>query len=700
MEENLKQQPSDVIKIAIFGSKNTGKTTLCTQLAAHFDTIYASDFASKYLQHKWTEKQESCEPEDLIPIALGQFNAENEALLTANKFLFCDTTLLSTKVFSEINFNFCNPIIDNAACKHTYNLVLLTDEISASDKKISGNKIEVSEIYRNALVSNKKPFVLLTGSEQERLGKAIKIVHQLLEAVKMGFTSEDFVQFYEQNRSLETISNHLQYYKEGVSKININRPATINDGIIKFSEDDFNTFSNIFETNKKSYKLEKFVPASGAASRMFKFLLDFLTEYNLESESIDAYIIRKKADELKIFLAGIEKFPFYKEVLQQQVTDFPDFNVWSRDKKNYHFIKQLIGINNLDFANKPKGILPFHAYNDKVLTPIEEHLKESVDYAVSNEVSFLHFTVSEAHQPLFEAVINKSKKHLEDANNTTITVNFSFQNKASDVMAVDANNIPIRESDGSLLFRPGGHGALIENLNNVDADIVFIKNIDNVVYEKFKKSNIYKKALAGLLIDLQQQTFSYLNLIQQKKVTANDIQNIADFATNKLFLQLKENFYKNTFQLQLDYLFQMLNRPIRICGMVKNEGEPGGGPFWVKDDKAQLSLQIVESSQIDLSNAQQNATLQASTHFNPVDLVCGLKSHVGSQFDLLQYVDPKSGFIVEKNKNGVHLKSYELPGLWNGAMSKWITIFVEVPLSTFNPVKTVNDLLKPSHQQY
>jgi nicotinamide riboside kinase len=703
MEENLKQQPSEVVKITLYGPESTGKSTLCKQLADHFETVWAPEFARDYLQQKWDNTQKICEPEDLLSIAIGQIKAENEGLLTANKYLFCDTNLLVTKVFSEIYYNFCDPALDEAAKKHQYDLFFLTDVDVPWEKddlrSDANNRQKTFEVFKNTLIENKKPFVVLSGNQQQRLEKAIEIINQLSEAKLMGFDSYDFVQIQDQKINLKTISTHLSYYKNGLSKTNIAKPAILNDGILFFSENDFQALADFFDENKKEYKLKKFVPASGAASRMFKFLIDFLNEFDFEHESINAYIIRKKAGELNLFLAGLEKFPFFVEIHQTLINTYPNFKTWTKDKKNYFFIKQLLGTNHLDFANKPKGILPFHVYEKHVATPIEEHLKESVNYSISNNNSFLHFTISESHKTLFETIIAAIKPRIENKSHATITVKFSFQNKASDVLAVGSNNMPLRDENGKLIFRPGGHGALIENLNNVDADIVFIKNIDNIIINQTQKINSYKKALAGLLVELQNQTFDFLNQIKNKQIVADSIQNIVNFATKKLFLELKEDFEKYTFDHQLNYLYQTLNRPIRVCGMVKNEGEPGGGPFWVKDEKGQLSLQIVETNQIDFTNPTQRKHLENATHFNPVDLVCGLKSHEETKFDLLQFVDLKSGFIVEKNKNGVNLKAYELPGLWNGAMSKWITIFVEVPLITFNPVKTVNDLLKPSHQQ-
>lgn len=510
------------------------------------------------------------------------------------------------------------------------------------------------------------------------------------------FTEVDFEQIKANGIALESVEDQLAIFKNGTSKAILDRPATINDGVLKYSEFDFKELAKFYDVEKINLKLKKFVPASGAASRMFKFLNEFLNDYDAENESINAYINRKKDKNLTIFLAGLEKFPFYEAVDSELKSTYTDFNSWSKDKKNYHFIKILLASDYFDYANKPKGSLLFHKYKNHLATPIEEHLNECAFYASSNDVSHLHFTVSENHQQLFENIIAEVKQKVEDKSKTKLNVNFSFQNKATDTIAVDVYDNPIRNDDGKLVFRPGGHGALIENLDNLDADIIFIKNIDNVIQNHIESITLYKKGLAGILIQLQKQVFEYLNEIDN--IQDNNLEEIIAFVKNKLNVNVIDDFQKYIQEYKIDFLKSVLNRPIRVCGMVKNEGEPGGGPFWVRDMKGNISLQIVETSQIDHQNPFQLSRLKSATHFNPVDLVCGIKNHKGEKFDLNQFIDHKSGFIVEKHKGGKTLKGYELPGLWNGAMANWITVFVEVPLITFNPVKTVNDLLKPAHQ--
>ena len=344
-------------------------------------------------------------------------------------------------------------------------------------------------------------------------------------------------------------------------------------------------------------------------------------------------------------------------------------------------------------------MLPFHKYPHHIATAVEEHLNETVYYGSGTDgAAHLHFTVSENHQILFENIISQAKPVIESHSGNTIYVNFSYQNKATDTIAVDLDNNPFRDDKGRLVFRPGGHGALIENLNQLDSDIVFIKNIDNVILNHVDSIALYKKALAGKLVEIRHEIFGCLEKIDSAAITEDDIIDVVAYIRDNLNVEIIDDFAKYTMPNKVGYIFELLNRPVRVCGMVKNEGEPGGGPFWVRNRKGYLSLQIVESSQIDLQNNQQAKILKRSTHFNPVDLVCGIRNYRGEKFDLTKFVDHSSGFIVEKTKNGRPLKGYELPGLWNGAMDKWITVFVEVPLLTFNPVKTVNDLLKPAHQ--
>jgi nicotinamide riboside kinase len=702
MEENLRQQNTALIKIALFGPESTGKTTLAIQLADYYKTAWVPEFARDYLQDKWDKEQSICTIEDMLPIAYGQTELENKSLLDANKYLFCDTNLLLTKVFSEVYYNYCDPLLDKAAAEHEYDLFFLTDidvPWEKDDLRDSPDEREsVFAIFKQTLIDTKKPFITLSGDKTLRLKKAIAIIDELTIARSMGFSSSDFVQIFEQGIPLVNIQKQFKFFQDGISKSNLVASATCSNGILQLSETDFKRKAIFYDANKTSLKLEKFVPASGAATRMFKFLIAFLKDFDLGNESINAYINRNKDSELSIFIIGMDKFPFFEAVIEKLYSIFPKFDSLDRDYKNYYFIKFLLATDYFDFASKPKGVLPFHQYKTHIATAIEEHLQECAHYASSNSNSHLHFTISEAHQSQFESVVNAIKSNVENQSGTVININYSYQNKSTDTLAVDLENNPFRNEEGNLVFRPGGHGALIENLNNLDADVVFIKNIDNVIQNNIQKIALYKKALAGVLLEVQQQIFDYLYAIEANGIQPESIGEIVLFLKEKLNIEMPDDFYSYSLEGKTDQIKAVLNRPVRVCGMVKNEGEPGGGPFWVKDGEGSLSLQIVETSQVDFTDENQMKIISNATHFNPVDLVCGIRDYKGKKFDLKKFVDQESGFIVEKFQNGVALKAYELPGLWNGAMANWISIFVEVPLITFNPVKTVNDLLKPGHQ--
>ncbi|PXY45457.1 DUF4301 family protein [Flavobacterium hydrophilum] len=702
MEKNLRQQKTNIIKIALFGPESTGKTTLAKQLAAYYETEWVPEYAREYLQIKWEENKQICTEADMMPIAYGQVALENEKLETAQQYLFCDTNLMVTKVFSEVYYGNCNPILNEAALAHEYDLFFLTDidvPWEKDDIRDNPNKREtVFSVFKQTLIENNKPFVTISGDKESRLAKAVAVIDNLTTAKKKGFSSADFVEIYNHGIPFENILKQLKIFKKGISKCNLISPATVNNGILSLSTADFEEKAAFFDKHKSCFKICKFIPASGAATRMFKFLIAFLNTYDIEKETINSYINRKKDNDLSIFIVGMDKFPFFKSVYKKLKEIYPDFDALDRDHKNYYFIKLLLSSEYFDFANKPKAVLPFHKYKTHIANPIEEHLNECVHYAETNKTSNLHFTVSEVHQRLFENAIADVKEKVESESGTQINISFSYQNKQTDSIAVDVKDNIFRSQKGSFIFRPGGHGALIENLNNIDADIIFIKNIDNVIQNNIDKTTLYKKALAGILIEAQQKVFGYLNAIEKEEIKEQDIEEIVKFLMQKLNIEMTGDFNKYTFENKISKIKELLDRPIRVCGMVKNEGEAGGGPFWIRNDKGEISLQIVESSQVDLTSKKQKSILENATHFNPVDLVCGTKNYKGEQFNLEDFVDHNTGFIVEKSAEGKIVKNYELPGLWNGGMSNWLTLFVSVPLITFNPVKTVNDLLKPAHQ--
>ena len=508
------------------------------------------------------------------------------------------------------------------------------------------------------------------------------------------FTQKDIRQLDEKGISRKTVEAQIRTFVEGIPFINLHSPALVGDGILKTDAELEKRFVEKFESSQSKLSLLKFVPASGAASRMFKSLFNFLDTFKAGEERFSSYVDRTGQKEIGEFFERATELPFYEMVLRR----IGQKNL-SEDSSKYAFVRELLSEEGLNYGFYPKGLLPFHKYKDNLVTPFEEHLFEAAYYARCKDKAFLHFTISEQHQALFDTELKKVEKRASEKTDTNFKVDYSNQSQATDTIAVTPDNQPFRNEDHSVLFRPGGHGALIQNLDQQDADIIFIKNIDNVVTrDKCDEIARSKKVLAGVLLELQEQIFSFSKILEEKTMDGNTLDEIKSFLENDLNVRFSENFSGFTLGQQIEILKDKLNRPIRVCGMVKNEGEPGGGPYWVKDRNGNISLQIVESAQVDLSHEQQSDIFKKATHFNPVDLVCGVKDFKGNKFNLMNFVDEKQGFITRKTKEGKELKALELPGLWNGAMAYWNTIFVEVPSSTFNPVKTVNDLLKPAHQ--
>lgn len=502
------------------------------------------------------------------------------------------------------------------------------------------------------------------------------------------FSNKDIDQIKSKGLSIIQVENQLNNFKSGFSFLNINRPATIGDGILKLTDKEVEAYEKLYEDIKPN--VIKFVPASGAASRMFKLLFEFYESAKNTYSELDE--IEDK--NVKIFFSNIKNFAFYNDLQESIKIQNKDLSVLLSNGKYKEILRYFLFEVGLNYGHKPKGVLTFHRYEHDTRTAFEEHIVEGASYACNfdKEVD-LHFTISKEHKEMFEALVNTKKSIYEKKHAVKLNITFSQQKSSTDVVAVDLNNKLFRNSDGSLLFRPGGHGALIENLNDLNSDIIFIKNIDNVVPDKYKTETVlYKKALAGVLISIQEQIFNYLQILENEYVSSDQLTEIKSFIKNDINVDLYQD------ELDSESLMKILNRPIRVCGMVKNEGEPGGGPFWVKQKDGSIDLQIVESSQIDQNNIDQVNKINSSTHFNPVDLVCSTKNYKGEKFDLLEYRNMETGFISKKSKDGKELKAQELPGLWNGAMANWNTIFVEVPIITFNPVKIVNDLLRPEHQ--
>lgn len=477
------------------------------------------------------------------------------------------------------------------------------------------------------------------------------------------------------------IELQLNYFNTGFEPANLSKPATVGDGIIKPSDKEIDLWIEQFDEFSKSSKIIKFVPASGAASRMFKPVYEGIASPG-------------KSDDALQVLQSINKFAFYnllKSSLLKKGTDI------DKPENAIKVLNEIVDPKGLNYGALPKGLLLFHSYLNGSRTPVEEHLIESIKYATSKDGLHLHFTISPEHEQPFKDEFNRLKELYEKETGKKIEINYSFQKKSTDTIAVDLNNNPILDENGLLTFRPGGHGALLENLNDLDADLVFIKNIDNIVPDYLKPATIrYKKALAGFLIQFKKQIAEILTYLEWHDTYIDKKRvEIAAFMERYLGIKIPENLENSVYA---GFIKSKLDKPIRICGMVKNVGEPGGGPFWVVNRKGELKLQIIESSQVNLNDTKQKEIFNSATHFNPVDLVCYTKDYSGHKFNLLKYRDSSTGFISEKTMNGKKIKIQELPGLWNGAMAHWITLFVEVPIETFNPVKSINDLLRKEHQ--
>lgn len=492
-----------------------------------------------------------------------------------------------------------------------------------------------------------------------------------------------------QGMNPETVAQQIENFKNGFPFLNITAPATPGDGIKVLSESELAHFTQTYPQKAAQIDVVKFVPASGAASRMFKDLFSFLDGDGDISKS--AFVQK--------FINNIEKFAFYEDLNAALKSTGSSIQACLDAKDYKKIIAALLLDEGLGYGNLPKGLLRFHKYASENRTPAHEHLVEGVQYALGkgNTVK-IHFTVSPEHEGKFKAEIGAVLPAIKASTGVQFDVSYSQQKKSTDTIAVNMDNSPFAEDDGSLLFRPAGHGALLDNLNDIKADLIFIKNIDNVVPDRLKETTKnYKMAIAGLLLEVQEKVFQALKGLDGG-VSESSVALAEQVFTQDLGGKLPQSFSGHSPADKAKFLKEKLNRPIRVCGMVKNTGEPGGGPFWIQESDGSQSLQILETAQIDLNDPNSKTHFQGSTHFNPVDLVCGTKDYQGNSFDLMKYRDMQTGFITEKSKSGRDLKALELPGLWNGAMAGWNTLFVEVPLITFNPVKTVNDLLRDEHQ--
>ncbi len=458
------------------------------------------------------------------------------------------------------------------------------------------------------------------------------------------------------------LETQLKNFREGFPFLPVTRAASCGDGIRVLDAAGIEQAAARYDRAKESLRVVKFVPASGAATRMFKDLFEFVRE-------------GRRTAVVGELLANRRRFAFWPE-LRTIIGD---------DADELRTVENIVS-EGLRYGETPKGLVSFHRYGDEVRKAVEEHLVEGAQYAAAGGEVKIHFTVSPEHLTRFEALLAEKIPGYESRFGVKYRISFSVQDPSTDTLAVNPDCTPFRRADGRLLFRPAGHGALIGNLGKIDADIVFVKNIDNVTTDARRSDTVlYKKALAGVLLALQERIFEYLMALE---VPGAELEPIAAFIENELCVKLPKDY-------GTALLRQVLDRPIRVCGMVRNEGEPGGGPFWVAGADGLETLQIAESNQIA---PEKRELMRSATHFNPVDLVCSFRTSKGGRFDLREFVDPATGFISRKSDGGRELLAQELPGLWNGAMARWNTVFVEVPITTFSPVKVVTDLLRPEHQ--
>ena len=483
-------------------------------------------------------------------------------------------------------------------------------------------------------------------------------------------SEKDLAQISKRGITPAEINQQVDFFKSGFPWMNLEKSASIGNGIFQFTDAQRQEFTDRFDQQKSDLSILKMVPASGAATRMFKSLFEFLSTGQENKECTK-------------FFDELDHFAF-----------FPELKTLFGDKdESADILKKLLGSDGMDYGQKPKGLLAFHSYPEGARTPLEEHIVEAAAYASNGKKARLHFTVSPEHRSGFEQLVAQLAPKWSTKTGIDFEITFSEQKPATDTIAVNPDNTLFREADGSLLFRPAGHGALLENLNDLKADIIFIKNIDNVVPDALKQPTIeYKKALGGLLLWILEGIEHLDKQLQENPTEATIKEALQEMATYLGFVPSSE-FAALSQEAKVAKIREVLARPTRVCGVVKNTGEPGGGPFWCQDAKGNFTLQLVESAQIDMNDEAQKAKFNQASHFNPVDLVCATRG-----LNLLNYRDMNTGFITDKTKDGKELKAMELPGLWNGAMSDWNTLFVEVPLETFNPVKTVTDLVRPAHQ--
>lgn len=512
------------------------------------------------------------------------------------------------------------------------------------------------------------------------------------------YSKTDIKYLKSKNISQEEVDKQLSSFENGFEYIKLVSPATTRNGIIKFNDKDIENLISLYDEAVKKLDVIKFVPASGSATRMFKTLFEFLNTYDGKEDSFLNIIKDKKNDSINNFFNSISEFPFYGKLSGKIWQNGESIDLMIKKKRFKDIIEYLLTEKGLNYGATPKGLIDFHIYSESLRTAFDEQIEEAIRLCYNGKKTNIHFTVSEEHLDDFKNRLDKLNKGSNKLKEAKVNVTFSLQKNATDTISVDTNGEIVRDNEGNILLRPGGHGALIHNLNELKEHIIFIKNIDNILPDRGKEISVkYKKIIAGHLIKTRILISRHIKQLISSNVTDKDIQSAKRFISK---LGIKFENYPNFKNLKAEgkYLKDILNRPIRVCGMVENKGEPGGGPFWAISKDGNQRLMIVESAQVNKSDSQQNKIFEKSTHFNPVDIACCIEDYKGRKFNLKEFIDETQGFISEKSYLGKEIKCLELPGLWNGAMANWITIFVEVPEDTFAPVKTVFDLLRFEHK--
>ena len=696
MENGIGQVPSNVIKFVFFGPESTGKTTLARDLAKIHGTAWVPEYAREYLQKKWDESGEICAPEDLYPIARGQMALENRRTKEAEDFLFLDTDLLETAVYSQAYYGFIEDWLMEAALKNRYDLYFLTyidvpwEKDDLRDKP--NEREEMFRLFEDMLKKTGRPYILLKGSHEERLEKVNRIIRFMKD--NKAFSGEDIAVFEKRGISLDDIALQLKTLKQGTPWQKLTGPALPGNGIEITDESERLRLSKYFEEKREKFRIGKFVPASGAATRMFRDCFRMAQAFKENPDKSFEEIIRLTG--LSKCAHWEEKFPllaFYDKWIETTKKLYPAFETAGDDEQKRMMIDALLDPDGMNYGEMPKALVLFHRYEKDIRTAFAEHLVEARALANKEGKALpVHFTVNPEKEFLFES---ESKKRQEIF---PVEISYSYQDPSTDTIMIDENNNPVRDEEGKLIFRPGGHGSLIRNLLKPGREMLFIKNIDNVQRDEYKSDTyLYYKVLGGKLLEIVETVHGHLWALENLKPTGQELQKITEYVTGTLHLPLIEGFDSLPASHKRRYLFYKLNRPVRVAGMVPNTGEPGGGPFWVEDENGRKSLQIVEKSQIDTKDENQAEILGQATHFNPVFMAVYLKDFKGAFFDLSQFVKPGTGFVTEKTYKGKPVKVYEHPGLWNGAMYDWISIFMEVPLSVFSPVKEFYDLTKRPH---